>query len=477
MKMMMNKISPKSLCLILAHTLYWSCLIHIGESTSTYSEHACTNSTASASTLSQDATYLANLNLLLSYLNSNATNDAGFYQTTVATGTQDASTGLFQCRGDITASLCRECVLNASREVLKRCPQEKQAVIWYDVCWIRYQDSSIFLPNPGIVPSTSLQSSETVREAERFNKLLAGVMDALANKAANSGSVKKFATAENNFTSSETLYSLAQCTPDLSAADCNTCLRSAIGFFPQCCSSKRGGAVFLPSCIVRFEFYPFFNSTTTPSISTDQVPLSAGKGKKSIITIIAIVGPISVVLVVFLIGFCFLRNKAKKIKKYLSLQRQDSVRNEISKGETFQFAMVEIKTATNNFSDENKIGRGGFGEVYMAWELWKEGTFLELLDPTLRNSFSRNEVVRCIHMGLLCVQENPVHRPTMATIVLMLNSYSAILPPPQQPALYNHNRTQSSTTTTGEHQFHQSMPNSSQWSANDGSMITEVYPR
>uniref|UniRef100_A0A803NZ05 Cysteine-rich receptor-like protein kinase 25 n=1 Tax=Cannabis sativa TaxID=3483 RepID=A0A803NZ05_CANSA len=677
MKMMMNKISPKILCLILAHTLYWSCLIHIGESTPTYSEHACTNSTASASTLSQDTTYLANLNLLLSYLNSNATNDAGFHQTTVATGTQDASTGLFQCRGDITASLCRECVLNASREVLKRCPQEKQAVIWYDVCWIRYQDSSIFLPNPGIVPSTSLQSSETVREAERFNKLLAGVMDALANKAANSGSVKKFATAENNFTSSETLYSLAQCTPDLSAADCNTCLRSAIGFFPQCCSGKRGGAVFLPSCIVRFEFYPFFNSTTRPSISTDQVPLS-GKGKKSIITIIAIVGPISVVLVVFLIGFCFLRNKAKKIKKYLSLQRQDSVRNEISKGETFQFAMVEIKTATNNFSDENKIGRGGFGEVYMgtlndgekiavkrlignlgqgaeeqfkneaklmaklqhrnlvrllgfcleaeekiliyeyvtnksldfflfdedkknlldwstrykiisgiargilylhedsrlkiihrdlkasnillddhmipkisdfgmakvfvvdqthgntnrivgtygymspeyamhgqfsfksdvfsfgvlvleilsgkrnnffyqshegadllsyAWELWKEGTFLELLDPTLRNSFSRNEVVRCIHMGLLCVQENPVHRPTMATIVLMLNSYSAILPPPQQPALYNHNRTQSSTTTTGEHQFHQSMPNSSQWSANDGSMITEVYPR
>ena len=81
-------------------------------------------------------------------------------------------------------------------------------------------------------------------------------------------------------------------------------------------------------------------------------------------------------------------------------------------------------------------------------------------------------------MGLLCVQENPVHRPTMATIVLMLNSYSAILPPPQPPAALSHrSRTQSSTTTTGDHQFNQSMPNSAQWSADDGSMITEVYPR
>ena len=111
-----------------------------------------------------------------------------------------------------------------------------------------------------------------------------------------------------------------------------------------------------------------------------------------------------------------------------------------------------------------------------AWELWREGTPLELLDPTIRNSFSRNEAMRCIHMGLLCVQENPAKRPTMATIVLMLNSYSATLPAPQQPALFHRNRTQSSTPTM-EHRFNQSIPNSTSWSANDGSMITEVYPR
>ena len=84
--------------------------------------------------------------------------------------------------------------------------------------------------------------------------------------------------------------------------------------------------------------------------------------------------------------------------------------------------------------------------------------------------------MRCFHIGLLCVQENPAKRPTMATIVLMLNSYSVSLPVPQRPALFNRYRTQS-RTPTNDHQFDQSMPSAKSWPATDGSMITEVYPR
>jgi hypothetical protein len=72
-------------------------------------------------------------------------------------------------------------------------------------------------------------------------------------------------------------------------------------------------------------------------------------------------------------------------------------------------------------------------ERMQAWKQWRSRTPLELLDPTVRHSCSRNEVVRCIQMGLLCVQEEPANRPTMATIVLMLNSYSVTLPLPKLP--------------------------------------------
>ena len=68
-----------------------------------------------------------------------------------------------------------------------------------------------------------------------------------------------------------------------------------------------------------------------------------------------------------------------------------------------------------------------------AWIHWRDGKPLEFLDPILGDFFSRDEVTRCIHIGLLCVQEDPAERPTMETIVLTLNTGSVTLQSPQQP--------------------------------------------
>jgi len=43
-------------------------------------------------------------------------------------------------------------------------------------------------------------------------------------------------------------------------------------------------------------------------------------------------------------------------------------------------------------------------------------------------------MIRCIHIALLCVQEKGDDRPTMASVVLMLNSHSVTLPLPSKPA-------------------------------------------
>ncbi|KAG4126448.1 hypothetical protein ERO13_D10G155945v2 [Gossypium hirsutum] len=70
-----------------------------------------------------------------------------------------------------------------------------------------------------------------------------------------------------------------------------------------------------------------------------------------------------------------------------------------------------------------------------AWKNWKEGTSEKLINPTLRNSSNLEEkIIRCIHIGLLCVQELAAKRPAMASVVLMLNTNSLSLPPPLQPA-------------------------------------------
>ena len=67
-----------------------------------------------------------------------------------------------------------------------------------------------------------------------------------------------------------------------------------------------------------------------------------------------------------------------------------------------------------------------------AWKNWREGTISNLIDPTLSSPIT--EIMRCIHIGLLCVQENVVDRPNMASIVLMINNNSIALTVPTQPA-------------------------------------------
>jgi hypothetical protein len=90
--------------------------------------------------------------------------------------------------------------------------------------------------------------------------------------------------------------------------------------------------------------------------------------------------------------------------------------------------------------------------------------------------------MRCIHIGLLCVQENVADRPTMASVVLMLNSYSITLPIPSQPAFFMHSNIDSETALRWEQSTQvteldeRSKGNSVQASVNEAS-ITELYPR
>lgn len=67
------------------------------------------------------------------------------------------------------------------------------------------------------------------------------------------------------------------------------------------------------------------------------------------------------------------------------------------------------------------------------WSLWKEDKALELVDDSIAQSFPINEVIACIKVGLLCVQERPEDRPTMSSVLLMLSSNASILPEPKPP--------------------------------------------
>ena len=115
-----------------------------------------------------------------------------------------------------------------------------------------------------------------------------------------------------------------------------------------------------------------------------------------------------------------------------------------------------------------------------AWKNWKQGIISNLVDPTLKAGLT-TEIMRCIHIGLLCVQENVADRPTIASAVLMPNSYSITLPIPLEPAFFMNSGIESNIRLQGENdsrvtESNQSKSSSVQASINEAS-ITELSPR
>lgn len=72
--------------------------------------------------------------------------------------------------------------------------------------------------------------------------------------------------------------------------------------------------------------------------------------------------------------------------------------------------------------------------IIQAWQLWNEGNAEDYVDPSIAGSWARAEVVRSIHVGLLCVQDSPSDRPAMSSVVFMLeNEEATISAAPKQP--------------------------------------------
>ena len=80
-----------------------------------------------------------------------------------------------------------------------------------------------------------------------------------------------------------------------------------------------------------------------------------------------------------------------------------------------------------------------------------EGKGLEIVDSLLGEAYPAHEVLRCVHIGLLCVQEQATDRPNMPEIVFMLGNETT-LPPPNKPTFINRriiNSGQDSSSSAG----------------------------
>ncbi|EYU43089.1 hypothetical protein MIMGU_mgv1a002648mg [Erythranthe guttata] len=121
------------------------------------------------------------------------------------------------------------------------------------------------------------------------------------------------------------------------------------------------------------------------------------------------------------------------------------------KSDVFSFGVVMLeiisgKKNTGFYNPQQVLNLLGY-----AWGLWIENKAIELVDPVVVESCEECEVIKCINVGLLCVQEDPNDRPSMSTVVVMIGSENTnSIPFPTKPAFVvrrHHSSTSSSTST------------------------------
>ncbi|PPS06805.1 hypothetical protein GOBAR_AA13838 [Gossypium barbadense] len=287
-----------------------------------YLDHSCSES---GGNFTRNSTYETNLNHLLSSFFRNTTHENGFYNFSLGQGSEMAN-AIALCRGDASSSDCFNCINSANAELRDRCPNQREAIIWYDYCMFRYTNHSI-LGNMEINPIFYMWNENNVRNVAAFSQALGSLLNNLTNTASSGTSLGKFATGNTRVGPSQTIYALLQCTADVKQIDCSSCLSQAIGLIPKCCNGKQGGR--------------WYNANT--SILTLIFPAIKQYNNNSCVFIIS-----------------RLRKPKLKPQKHEATEAVDELITE----ESLQYDLNTIRAATDHFSDANKLGQGGFGAVY-----------------------------------------------------------------------------------------------------------------
>ncbi|XP_044461070.1 receptor-like serine/threonine-protein kinase SD1-8 [Mangifera indica] len=122
-----------------------------------------------------------------------------------------------------------------------------------------------------------------------------------------------------------------------------------------------------------------------------------------------------------------------------------------AKSDVFSFGvlLLEIVSGKKNKgffhsnSEHNLLGQ--------VWRMWKEGKALEVVDSAVADSYPAHEVLRCVQVGLLCVQENAEERPEMSTVILMLGSETATIHQPKTPGFCLERNPPKTDSSSGKH--------------------------
>ncbi|KAJ3674888.1 hypothetical protein LUZ60_005504 [Juncus effusus] len=330
-------------------------------------------------TFSIGSTFESNLFKLLSSLSTNAMTNNGFSDDSYGTSSSEAY-GLLMCYADSSLENCIECLQYASSNTTQPCSMSATATVLYDSCMLSYSNKDFRYVSDPYTPYCLHSGAYTLNQST--TKSLIKLINNLSVSAPNSSQM--FA---NDAADGTDITGLVQCTRDLTAKECSTCISNAMMYFNFCSynGSAQGMRIMMRNCYIRYES-AVLNVTSFPKqllpptpppqpiTSPPPLPPPPPEGSKSNSVVIVVVSVVVVgIAAVIIVGICLCRRNSSKThgkevdEDTMVLQENVELGLEyiLNPNAEYQvFDLIALKNATDNFSETNKLGKGGFGPVY-----------------------------------------------------------------------------------------------------------------
>ncbi|KFK28893.1 hypothetical protein AALP_AA7G061900 [Arabis alpina] len=344
------------------------CLLIISFSSISVSAQPCDNT---AGNFKPNSPYDKNHRLINSTLPSNVSAHGGYFNGSIGLG-QDRVYVMGMCSPDAGPDACSNCIKETSKGLLQHCPNQTDAYAWVGneiFCLVRYSSKSfsgILVLNPRDEFYNNMFIEKEYQK--EFDSVWNGLMFRMITRASNSSTSSSLSWSSSKYYAKDVvpvpvyghIWALMQCIPDISSKDCKLCLEASVDYYKTELHGKKGSIILRPSCFFRWELFTFSGAfdninLSKPSSSPPLANLTIQTKRKDtrfsggIIAAIVIV--IIVLMILIVVGVAIF--KRRKQKQEIELPT-----------ESVQFDLKTIEAATSNFSEQNKLGKGGFGEVY-----------------------------------------------------------------------------------------------------------------